>query len=292
MNRTLLIGGIVAAAVVLLVAFNSLFIVDQTAQALVIQFGQPIHDVRDPGLHLKSPLQSVVFYDRRVLDYEPPAEEVIAADQKRLVVDSYARYRIVNPLQFYQSVGTEPVMQLRLGATISGTLRRVLGNVVLSALLSPERAKIMNDIRDQVAAQAKSFGIEVIDVRIRRADLPQENSQAIYARMVSERQREANEYRAQGAEQAQGIRARAERDRTVILAEADKQAQILRGQGDAESIKIYADAFGKDPEFFTFYRSLEAYRTAIGPDTTMVLSPTSEFFQYLEQHKAPKAAGP
>ena len=292
MNRSLIAGGIVAAAVLILVAFNSLFIVDQTAQALVIQFGQPIRDVRTPGLHVKAPWQNAVFYDRRVLDYEPPSEEVIAADQKRQVDDTYARYRIVNPLQFYQSVGTEAVMQLRLGATISGTQRRVLGNVVLSALLSPERAKIMTEIRDQVATQAKSFGIEVIDVRIRRADLPQENSQAIYARMQSERQREANEYRAQGAEQAQGIRARAEKDRTVILAEATKQSQILRGQGDAESIKIYADAFGKDPEFFTFYRSLEAYRTALGPDTTMVLSPDSEFFQYFGQHKAAKAGGP
>jgi membrane protease subunit HflC len=288
MNRPLVAGGIVAAAILILVAFNSLFIVDQTAQALVIQFGQPVREVRDPGLHVKSPLQNVVLYDRRVLDYEPASEEVIAADQKRLVVDSYARYRIVDPLQFYRSVGTEAVMQLRLGATISGTLRRVLGNVVLSALLSPERAKIMGEIRDQVATQAKSFGIEVIDVRIRRADLPQENSQAIYARMQSERQREANEYRARGAELAQGIRARAERDRTVILAEATKQSQILRGQGDAESIKIYADAFGKDQDFFTFYRSLEAYRTALGPDTTMVLSPNSEFFQYFGQHKAAK----
>ena len=292
MSRSIIAGGIVAAAVLILVAFNSLFIVDQTAQALVIQFGNFVRDVRTPGLHVKAPWQDAVFYDRRVLDYEPPSEEVIAADQKRIVVDSYARYRIVNPLQFYQSVGTEAVMQLRLGATISGTLRRVLGNVVLSALLSPERAKIMGEIRDQVATQAKSFGIEVIDVRIRRADLPQENSQAIYARMQSERQREANEYRAQGAEQAQGIRARAERDRTVILAEATKQSQILRGQGDAESIKTYADAYGKDMDFFTFYRSLEAYRTAIGPDTTMVLSPTSEFFQYFGQHKAAKAAGP
>jgi membrane protease subunit HflC len=291
MNRTVVAGGIVAAAVLILLAFTSLFTVDQTAQALVIQFGQPIREIRDPGLHIKAPWQNAVFYDRRVLDYEPQSEEVIAADQKRLVVDSFARYRIVNSLQFYQSVGTESVMQLRLGATISGTLRRVLGNVVLSALLSPERAKIMGEIRDQVATQAKSFGIEVIDVRIRRADLPQENSQAIYARMQSERQREANEYRAQGAEQAQGIRARAERDRTVILAEATKQSQILRGHGDAESIKIYADAFGKDPDFFTFYRSLEAYRTAIGPDTTMVLSPNSEFFQFFEQHKAAKAGG-
>jgi membrane protease subunit HflC len=292
MNRSAIAGGIVGALVLIIVAFNALFIVDQTSQALVVQFGRPIREIRDPGLHAMWPWQSVAFFDRRVLDYEPSAEEVIAADQKRLVVDAYARYRIINPLQFYQSVGNEDVMQLRLGATISGTLRRVLGNVVLGALLSPERAKIMTEIRDQVATQAQSFGIEVIDVRIRHADLPPENSQAIFARMQSERQREANEYRAQGAEQAQGIRARAERDRTVILAEATKQSQILRGQGDADSIKIYADAFGKDVDFFTFYRSLEAYRTALGPDTTMVLSPTSEFFQYFGQHKAAKAAGP
>jgi len=291
MSRSLIAGGIVAAAVLILVAFNSLFVVDQTAQALVIQFGRPVREVRDPGLHVKSPLQNVVFYDRRVLDYEPPSEQVNSNDQKRLVIDSYARYRIVDPLQFYKSIGTEAALQLQLGAIISSTQRDVLGNVVLTALLSPDRSKIMSDIRDKVAAQAKSYGIEVIDVRIRRADLPQENSQAIYARMQSERQREANEYRAQGAEQAQGIRARAERDRTVILAEATKQSQILRGQGDAESIKIYADAFGKDVDFFTFYRSLEAYRTAIGPDTTMVLSPTSEFFQYFGQHKAAKAGG-
>ena len=291
MSRSLIAGGIVAAAVLILVAFNSLFVVDQTAQALVIQFGRPVREVRDPGLHVKSPLQNVVFYDRRVLDYEPPSEQVNSNDQKRLVIDSYARYRIVDPLQFYKSIGTEAALQLQLGAIISSTQRDVLGNVVLTALLSPDRSKIMSDIRDKVAAQAKSYGIEVIDVRIRRADLPQENSQAIYARMQSERQREANDYRAQGAEQAQGIRARAERDRTVILAEATKQSQILRGQGDAESIKIYADAFGKDVDFFTFYRSLEAYRTAIGPDTTMVLSPTSEFFQYFGQHKAAKAGG-
>jgi modulator of FtsH protease HflC len=288
MNRAASLGGVAIAAILIVAAFLSLFMVDQTSQALVVQFGRPIREIRDPGLHVMWPWQSVAFFDRRVLDYEPSSEEVIAADQKRLVVDAYARYRIINPLQFYQSVGNEDVMQLRLGATISGTLRRVLGNVVLSALLSPQRAKIMNEIRDQVATQAQSFGIEVIDVRIRRADLPPENSQAIYARMQSERQREANEYRAQGAEQAQGIRARAERDRTVILAEATKQSQILRGQGDADSIKIYADAFGKDLEFFTFYRSLEAYRTAIGSDTTMVLSPNSEFFQFFEQHKAAK----
>lgn len=292
MNRAILAGGIVAALAVIVIAFMSLFIVDQTSQALVIQFGRPVREVRDPGLHVKAPWQSAVFYERRLLDLEPAPESVTLSDQNKLLIDAYARYRIVNALQFYQKAGTETRFQQNLGLIISGTLYSVLGTQPLSALLSQDRDRVISDVSNKVSEQAKPFGVEIVDVRIRRADLPQENSQAIYARMRSERQREANEYRAQGAEQAQGIRARAERDRTVILAEATKQSQILRGQGDAESIKIYADAFGKDPEFFTFYRSLEAYRKAIGPDTTMVLSPTSEFFQYFGQHKLPKAGGP
>jgi membrane protease subunit HflC len=278
--------------VVLIVALNSLFVVDQTRQAIVLQFGEPIRVVREPGLKAKVPfVQNVVSYDRRVLDYEPASEEVIAADQKRLVVDSYARYRIVDPLQFYRSVGTEANMQARLGATLSGSLRRTIGNVVLAALLSPDRAKIMTEIKDDVAAQAKAFGIDVIDVRIRRADLPVENSQAIYQRMQSEREREAKEFRAQGAELAQGIRARADREVTVIKAEANRQAQVLKGQGDGESIKTYADAFGQDADFFAFYRSLQAYREALGSGTTFVLSPDSPFFQYLERQGTAKAAG-
>lgn len=288
MNRSIIAGVIVAAAVLILVAFNSLFIVDQTAQALVIQFGQPIREVRAPGLHVKAPWQNAVFYDRRLLDLEPAPESVTLRDQNRLLIDAYARYRVVNPLQFYQKAGTEARFQQNLSLIISGTLFSVLGTQPLSALLSQDRDKVISEIGSKVSDQAKPFGVEIVDVRIRRADLPPGNSDAIYARMRSERQREANEYRAQGAEQAQGIRARAERDRTVILAEAQKQSQILRGQGDAESIKIYADAFGKDMDFFTFYRSLEAYRTALGPDTTMVLSPDSEFFQYFGQHKAAK----
>lgn len=283
MSRPLLTGAIVAAVVALLLAFSSLFIVNQTEQAIVLQLGEAKRIIQEPGLKAKIPfIQNVVYYDNRVLDYEPPAETVIAADQKRLVVDSFARFRITDPLRFYQSVGNETAARSRLGSTISGSLRRVLGNVTLASVLSEERERIMRQIRDEVNAQTKAFGIDVIDVRLRRADLPEENSQAIYARMQSEREREAREFRAQGAEFAQRIRSIAERERTVLLAEAARQAQVLRGQGDGESVKISADAFGRDPGFFSFYRSMQAYRESLaGHDTTFLVSPDSEFFQYL-----------
>jgi modulator of FtsH protease HflC len=282
MNRPAAIALAVLVVGLALLGLGCLFTVDQTQQALVLQFGEPKRTIREPGLKLKLPLvQNVVYFDRRVLDIEPPSEEVIATDQKRLVIDSFARFRILDPLQFYRSVGTEQAARSRLGSTISGSLRRVLGSVTLASVLSEERDRIMRQITEEVAAQAKSFGIEVIDVRLRRADLPEENSQAIYARMQSERQREAAEFRAQGAEFAQRIRSVAERERTVILAEAQRQAQILRGQGEGESVRIYADAFGKSPDFFAFYRSMQAYREALtGPDTTFVLAPDSQFFQF------------
>jgi membrane protease subunit HflC len=283
MNRVALTAAAVTAVVLVLLGLGSVFTVDQTEQAIVLQFGEFRREVRDPGLHLKRPwfLQNVVYYDRRVLDTDPPTEEVIAADQKRLVVDSYARFRIVDPLRFYQSMGTELSARGRLNATISGSLRRVLGNITLGSVLSDERSKIMRQITEEVATQAKPFGIDVIDVRLRRADLPEENSQAIFARMQSERQREAQEFRAQGDEFAQRIRSVAERERTVIIAEAQKQSQILRGQGEGDSVKIYADAFGKDKNFFAFYRSMQAYREALGgQNTTLVLSPDSDFFRF------------
>jgi len=287
MNRFLLACLAGAAVVVLFVGTNSVFIIDQSEQALVQQFGENIRTITDPGLHFKKPfVQNVVEYSRQVLDFEPPPAEVIASDQKRLVVDSYVRYRISDPLKFYQSVGTEEAMRPRLGVVLNGALRRVIGNIVLARLLSPERGQIMGKIRDDVAVEAKSFGLEVIDVRIRRADLPTENSQAIYQRMQSERDREAKEYRAEGAEVSAGITARADKEVTVILAEANKQAQILRGEGDAQSTKIYADAYSQDPEFYNFYRSLQAYGEAFsGSDTTMVLSPDDEFFRYMSGRK-------
>src|SRR6185437_4816419 len=229
-------------------------------------------EVRTPGLWFKRPfVENVVFYDNRVLDFEPPPEEVIVSDQKRLVVDSYARYRIVNPLLFYQTVANEEGVRARLSAIVNGSLRRVLGNVTLSDVLSVKRAGIMTQIRDEVAAEAKGFGVDVVDVRLRRADLPEENSQAIYARMQSEREQQARQYRGEGAEAAQTVRANAERERTVILAEAQRDAQRVRGDGDAQSIKVYADAFGRDKQFFAFYRSLQAYRDALtGKDTAFV----------------------
>lgn len=268
--------------VALVLGYSALFTVHQTEQALVLQFGEPIRVIKDPGLDFKLPfLQNVEFFDRRVLDFDPPAEEIIASDQKRLVVDTYTRFRITNPLRFYQTVGNELGIRARLGALVSGSLRRVVGNVTLASLLSAQRAQIMEDIRNQVNQETQAFGIEVVDVRIRHADLPEENSQAIYARMQSERQREAKQARAQGAEIAQGIRARADRDKVIILAEAQKQSQITRGEGDSESVRLYGEAYGKDPDFFAFYRSMQAYRDALGNgDTTMLLAPNSDFLRY------------
>jgi modulator of FtsH protease HflC len=281
-NRVFLVVASFVGIVVIAVAFSALFIVNQTQQAIVLQFGELKSVIRDPGLHVKLPfIQDVVYYDNRVLDAEPPTEEVIASDQKRLVVDGFARFRIADPLLFYKSVGTEVGARPRLNSIISASLRRVLGNVTLAAVLSAERSNIMKTITEETRVQAKPFGIDVLDVRLRRADLPEENNQAVYARMQSERQREAQEFRAQGDEFAQRIRATAERERTVIIAEAQRQSDILRGQGEAESTTTYADAFGKDKDFFTFYRSMQAYRTALdGHNTTLVLTPDSEFFRY------------
>ncbi len=284
MDRRLVI--VIAAVLVVagIFAMSALFIVDQTQLALVLQFGQPRRVIRDPGLWVKRPfLEDVILYDNRLLDFEPPPEEVIVSDQKRLVVDTYTRYRITDPLLFFQTVNSEAAVRARLNAMVSGSLRRVLGNVTLSALLSDQRPAIMHQIRDEVAAQGKSFGIDVVDVRIRRADLPEENSQAIFARMQSEREQQAAQYRAEGAEAAQTVRANAERERTVILAEAQRDAQKVRGDGDAESIRIYADAFGQDKEFFAFYRSMQAYRDALtGHGTSFVLTPDSGFFRFFE----------
>jgi modulator of FtsH protease HflC len=271
--------------------YTMFFTVQQTDIALVLQFGRPVRVIDHPGLQFKLPYQNVVIYDRRILDFEPPAEEVIASDQKRLIIDTYARFKIINPLQFYQSVGTETAADQRLSSIISASLRRIIGNVELQAVISSQRAHIMKEIRDDVNNEAKGFGIDVVDVRLRRADLPKENEEAIYARMKTERQREAAQYRAQGAQQAQQIRADADRQRIEIIADAQRQAQILRGEGDAQSITIYADAYGKDPAFFSFYRSLQAYRDALtGPGTTFVVSPDSEFFKYFES--GPSGLGP
>ena len=284
MNRRILL--VVGAVLVVggIFVMSALFIVDQTQQVLVLQFGQPRRVVSNPGLKIKRPfIENVIYYENRLLDFEPPPEEVIVSDQKRLVVDTYTRYRITDPLLFYQTVSTEAAVRARLNAMVSGSLRRVLGNVTLSALLSNQRAAIMHQIRDEVSEQGKSFGINVVDVRIRRADLPEENSQAIFARMKSEREQQAAQYRGEGAEAAQSVRANAERERTVILAEAQRDAQRVRGEGDAQSIKLYADAFGQDKDFFAFYRSMQAYRDALnGHTTSFVLTPDTGFFRFFE----------
>lgn len=302
MNRKILTLIAVILVIGGIFAMSSLFIVDQTQEALVLQFGQPRRVIREPGLEVKRPfIENVIYYENRLLDFEPPPEEVIASDQKRLVVDTYTRYRITDPLLFYQTVSTEAAVRARLNAMVSGSLRRVIGNVTLSALLSHQRSNIMRQIRDEVAAQGKSFGIDVVDVRIRRADLPEENSQAIFARMKSEREQQAAQYRAEGAEAAQTVRANADRERTVILAEAQREAQKVRGEGDAQSIKTYAAAFDQDKDFFAFYRSMQAYRDALnGRTTSFVLSPDSGFFRFFEKPNGsaaasappPKAAGP
>ena len=281
MSAKLVIAGIAAAATIIL-ASASLFTVNQTQQALVLQFGEWKRTIQEPGLHAKIPfVQNVVFLDARVLNVDPPVEQVILADQKRLEVDAFARYRITQPLQFYQSVGNEMVAEQRLAATVNSALRRVLGNATLLNVLSRERSKVMTDIKAQVNQEAARFGVEIVDVRIRRADLPEATSQAVYERMRSEREREAREARAQGNEQAQQIRSRAERERTVILAEAQRDSQILRGEGDNQAIRILAESAGKSPDFYAFYRSLDAYKAAMkGENTQMVLSPDSEFFRY------------
>jgi membrane protease subunit HflC len=292
MNRALPVALLVLAGLGLLFATSSLFEVDQTQQAIVLRFGAHRATVTDPGLHLKVPfIDTVVYYDKRLLGVDSPDEEITLGDQKRLVVDTYTRYRISDPLQFYKTMGNETNARAQLSNIVSSSVRRVMGKIKLPEILSPQRDAIMRKIEKDVAAEATSRGITVVDVRLRRADLPEQISQAIYKRMRSERERQAKQLRAQGYEWAQQIRARADRQRTVILAEAQQQAQILRGEGDADANRIYAKAFGQDPRFFDLYRSLEAYRTALGGKTTLVLSPNSDFFRFFDQGPGASARG-
>lgn len=271
-----------AAAILIALVSSALFTVDQAQQALVLRLGAHRATIKDPGLHMKLPLiEEVVTYDARLLSLEPPAEEVILGDSKRVVVDTYTRYRIADPLKFYQTLRTETNARSQMTQVVSSSLRQQMGQVMLPSLLSEERTRIMGAIMAEVSEKAAAYGIAIADVRIRRADLPEETSQAIYARMKSERERQATELRAQGYEWGQQIRARADRERTVLLAEATRQANVLRAQGDTESSRIYNEAYGRDAKFYDFYRSLEAYRhTLADGNTTMVLSPDSEFFRH------------
>ena len=267
------------------VAYQSVFVVHQAQQAMVLQFGDPVAQYTLPGLKFKTPfVQHVRLFEKRVLDLDPPPEEVILSDQKRIVVDVFARYRITNVLKFYRTLGTEDQASLRLNYIANSTTRSVLGNATLTDLLSDKRASLMASVKNSVNAAVSYMGIEMVDVRIGRADLPAQTSQAIFQRMRTEREREAAEFRAEGQELAQAIRSKADRDRTVLLAEADRQSQVLRGDGDRAAIEIYAKAYQKDPQFYSFYRSLEAYRKGLGDGTaTMVLTPDSEFFRTFTQ---------
>jgi len=263
-------------------AYFSIFIVKEINQAIVLQFGDPKRILMKPGLNFKVPfIQNVVFLDKRILNLDAPPAEVIASDQKRLIVDAFARFKIVDPLKFYISVGNERVARSRLSTIINSRIRSVLGTQRLQTLLSEERTKQMALIQDGVNNEAAKFGIEIVDVRIKRADLPPANSDAIYRRMQTEREREAKEFRAKGAEMAITITSTADKEVTVILADAEKQSQILKGEGDGQRNKIFADAFGQDPEFFAFYRSMQAYGKAFNAgETSMILSPDSEFFKF------------
>ena len=268
--------------------YFSIFIVKEINQAIVLQFGDPKRILMKPGLNFKIPfIQNVVFLDKRILNLDAPPAEVIASDQKRLIVDAFARFKIVDPLKFYISVGNERVARSRLSTIINSRIRSVLGTQRLQTLLSEERTKQMALIQDGVNTEAAKFGISIVDVRIKRADLPPANSDAIYRRMQTEREREAKEFRAKGAEMAITITSTADKEVTVILADAEKQSQILKGEGDGQRNKIFADAFGQDPEFFAFYRAMQAYETAlIGGETSLILSPDSEFFKFFGNIKS------
>ncbi len=277
-------GGIVAVFLVaaLIVAYSSVFSVYQTEQALVVRLGQPVRVVDEPGLNFKAPfIDSVVYLDKRILDLEAPPQEVIASDQKRLVVDAFARYRIKDALRFYQTLGSITGANSQLSILLNSALRRVLGEVTFMHVVRDQRSDLMGRIRELVDREATSYGVEVVDVRIRRADLPEQNSQAVYQRMQTERQREAAEFRAQGAQRAQEIRSRADREVTVLVADATSKSEQIRGEGDATRNKIFADAFNQDPNFFVFYRSMQAYENGLKQnDTRMLLRPDSSFFRY------------
>jgi membrane protease subunit HflC len=278
------VGGVALILVLaaLVIGYSSLFTVYQTQQALVVRLGNPVRVVDEPGLHVKVPfVDSVIAIDRRILDLEAPAQEVIASDQKRLVVDAFARYRIKDPLRFYQTLGSILGANSQLAILLNSSLRRVLGEATFTHVVRDQRAELMARIRDLVDREAGAYGIQVVDVRIRRADLPEQNSQAVYQRMQTERQREAAEFRAQGAQRAQEIRSRADREVTVLVAEATAKAEQIRGEGDAQRNQIFADAFNRDTDFFAFYRSMQAYEAGLRhSDTRLLLKPDTNFFRY------------
>ena len=268
--------------VLTVLAYNSLFFVEQRVQTLILQFGEPIRVIKEPGLNFKIPLaQNIVKFDKRILLFDNSAEEIIAADKKRLIVDAFVRYKIIDPLKFYQTVRFEAALNNRLGSVVNNSLRAVLGKVPLEAVISDRRELLMQEVSELVSLRAKQFGISIEEVRIKKADLPSENSEAIYRRMQTERQQEAAQIRAVGNEKARFITAESEKQKTVLLAEAQRDSDILRGEGDAQKNKILGKAFNQDPDFFAFYRAMQAYSKALTEgDTTMVLSPKSDFFEF------------
>ena len=278
------VGGVLLVLLVLAAAaaYSALFTVNQTHQALVLRFGNPVRVISEPGLNYKMPfVDNVVYVDKRILDLENPAQEIIASDQKRLVVDAFARYKITDPLRYYQTLGSVAGANSQLGTLLNAGLRRVLGEATFTHVVRDDRSALMGRIREALDRDAQAYGIQVVDVRIRRADLPEQNSQAVYQRMQTERQREAAEFRALGAQRAQEIRSRADRDVTVLVADATSRAEQVRGEGDGERNRIFADAFNRDADFFAFYRSMQAYETGLRHnDTRMLLKPDSEFFRY------------
>jgi modulator of FtsH protease HflC len=276
------VTGIVTLFLIAIVAYSSVFTVQQTEQALVVRLGRPVDVVSQPGLNFKAPfIDTVISIDKRILDLENPSQEVIASDQKRLVVDAFARYRIKDALRFYQSVGSIQAANLQLTTLLNAALRRVLGEVTFITVVRDEREGLMAKIRSQLDREAEGYGIQVVDVRIRRADLPEANSQAVYQRMQTERQREAAEFRAQGGQKAQEIRSKADREAVVIIADANSTAEQVRGTGDAERNRLFAEAYGKDPDFFAFYRSMSAYEQGLrANDTRFLLRPDSDFFRF------------
>jgi membrane protease subunit HflC len=273
---------LIISTITILLFLSTMFTVDQRQQVLILQFGEPIRTINKPGIKFKVPLlQNAVFFDKRIIDLGISEQEVIASDQKRLIINAFAKYQIIDPLKFYTTVGTTQGFANKISGILDSSLRQVIGEVTLSELLTENRSNIMAKIKDVVSTASEIFGVKIVDVRIMRADLPKENSDAIYARMQTEREKEAREIRANGAEEADKIRAAADKERTIILAEAKKNADITRGNGEAESNKIYANSYGRDPEFADFYRSMSAYKEALNSEKTkMVISPDGEFFKY------------
>lgn len=270
------------ATIFAIIFFGSIFTIDQKQQALVLQFGEPIRTINTPGIKFKMPLmQNVVTFDKRIIDLSLPEQEVIASDQKRLIINAFTKYRIIDPLKFYTTVNNNYGLASKLSGILDSSLRQIIGEVTLSQLLTENRINVMKKIKDEVSQSSEIFGIEIVDVRIMRADLPVENSNAIFARMQTEREKEAREIRANGAEIADKIRAEADKQKTILIAQAQKNSDLIRGNGEAKSTKIYADAYNRDPEFFDFYRSMIAYEESMkSQNTKMVVSPNSEFFKY------------